>query len=111
MKNNWMKAIALAVVCVMIGAGVGLTSQHASATEATTERVVVTSPFTQAIADVKGSVVGVRNYQQVRYSNGSNNWVSPSEATDTVTVMITATAATASSLPPRKCSRAQAPVL
>ena len=74
MKNNWMKAIALAVVCVMIGAGVGLTSQHASATEATTERVVVTSPFTQAIADVKDSVVGVRNYQQVRYSNGSNNW-------------------------------------
>ncbi|MBQ6528644.1 MAG: hypothetical protein IJI38_08975, partial [Clostridia bacterium] len=69
---NWIKVVSLAVACVMLGAGLGLWSQSASATEA--ETVVITSPFTQAIADVKDSVVGVRNYQMVRYSNGSNDW-------------------------------------
>ena len=72
-KNwNWIKVVSLALACIMLGAGAGFWAQSASATEA--ETVIITSPFTQAIADVKSSVVGVRNYQLVRYSNGYDDW-------------------------------------
>ncbi|MBQ8654146.1 MAG: trypsin-like peptidase domain-containing protein [Clostridia bacterium] len=71
MKFNWKKHllgyIAVAMVCVMVGSAVTLTSQPVAVAEETT--VVVTSPFTAAIAQVRDSVVGVSNYQEVRYSN------------------------------------------
>ena len=58
--------IALALVCVMAGTALGM-AQPAKATET----VVVTSPFTEAIAKVRDSVVGVYNYQVVNsYPNG-----------------------------------------
>ena len=59
--------IALAMVCVLAGTALG-TTQPAKAAET----VVVTSPFTEAIAKVRDSVVGVYNYQLVNtYPNGS----------------------------------------
>lgn len=82
MKMNWKKNLlgfsAIAVVFMMIGAGITLTvnptAQAENGTAAAT--TVVTSPFTSAIASVRDSVVGVSNYQMVRYSNsyGSNSW-------------------------------------
>lgn len=72
MSMNWKKHLlgyaAVAVACVMIGSALTLT-QHPTAQAENTAPVVVTSPFTQAIAQVHDSVVGVSNYQQVRYSN------------------------------------------
>ena len=65
--------IALAMVCVLAGTALGM-SQPAKAAE----KVVVTSPFTEAVAKVQGSVVGVYNYQLVQtggygYGNGYSN--------------------------------------
>ncbi len=58
--------IALAMVCVLAGTALG-TTQPAKAAET----VVLTSPFTEAIAKVRDSVVGVYNYQLVNtYPNG-----------------------------------------
>ena len=62
--------IALAMVCVLAGTALGM-SQPAKAAE----KVVVTSPFTEAVAKVQNSVVGVYNYQLVQtggygYGNG-----------------------------------------
>ena len=58
--------IALAMVCVLAGTAIGL-SRPADAAET----VVLTSPFTEAIAKVRDSVVGVYNYQVVNtYGNG-----------------------------------------
>ncbi len=70
--KNAVKLVCVAVACVMLGTGLGLYAQSATAQE--TEKVIVTSPFTQAISAVKDSVVGVRNYQTVRYSNYGSNW-------------------------------------
>ena len=69
MKKNLISYIALAVACVMLGAGVtaGLNTS-ASAADSSTTTVVYTSPFTAAIAAVRDSVVGVNNYQTQRYS-------------------------------------------
>ena len=62
---GWM---ALALVCVMAGALLGSARVPAQA-----ETVVVTSPFTEAIAQVHDSVVGVNNYQIMNtYGYGSN---------------------------------------
>ncbi len=80
MKMNWKKrltmGIALAVACVMIGyAGAGMLNTNAQAENTVT--TVVTSPFTQAVSEVRDSVVGINNYQTVRYSNGfggSSGW-------------------------------------
>ncbi|GEM_PF-116198 len=73
-KNRWIQLVSLALVCIMAGTGLGLYAGTSSAEETAEEvqTVVVTSPFTQAIADVRESVVGVRNYQMVRYSNYGN---------------------------------------
>ena len=73
MKMNWKKRLlsygAVALACVMIGyAGAGIMSAQAE-TETVT-KTIVTSPFTEAVAEVRESVVGVNNYQTVRYSNG-----------------------------------------
>ena len=52
--------IALAMVCVLAGCAIGSTKPAAQA-----DTVVLTSPFTEAIAKVQDSVVGVNNYQIV----------------------------------------------
>ena len=72
-RKNVLGIISLAVACVMLGCGatMALTSAGTAQAENT---VVVTSPFTEAIAEVKDSVVGVNNYQTVRYSNNYGNW-------------------------------------
>ncbi len=70
MMNNkrWLAMIALALVCVMIGTGIGMTRPVAQA-----ETVIITSPFTEAVTKVRDSVVGVSNYQMVRVNNGNSN--------------------------------------
>ena len=82
MKLNWRKHgigyLAIALVITMVGFA-AFNSFGAKAetgtTETSTETVVVTSPFTEAIKEVKSSVVGVSNYQLVRYSTGGSwNW-------------------------------------
>ena len=72
-KKNLLGYIAVAVVCVMIGSAVTLCMNPVANAEDNTQTVVVTSPFTQAIAEVRDSVVGISNYQLVRYSN-TNTW-------------------------------------
>ena len=62
--------IALALVCVMAGTVLGASQPKAQA-----DTVVLTSPFTEAVAKVHDSVVGVNNYQIVNnggygYGNG-----------------------------------------
>ena len=59
--------IALALACILAGTAVGTSLVSAQA-----DPVVVTSPFTEAIAKVRDSVVGVYNYQVV--NNYSNNY-------------------------------------
>lgn len=66
-KKNLLGYVAVAVACMMIGSAITLTANPVAVAEDNTQ--VVTSPFTAAIADVRDSVVGVSNYQEVRYSN------------------------------------------
>ena len=61
LNKKVMGYIALALVCVMAGTVIGASLPAAAAEE----RVVLTSPFTEAIAKVRDSVVGVNNYQIV----------------------------------------------
>ena len=63
--------IALALACVMIGSAVSITLPAEAEDNIT--YVVHTSPFTQAIADVRDSVVGVSNYQKVTYGSYNND--------------------------------------
>ena len=65
--------VALAVVCVMIGSAMTVTFQPSAQAEAP-QTVIVTSPFTAAIAQVRDSVVGVSNYQMQSYGSYGNNW-------------------------------------
>ncbi len=65
--------IALALSCVMIGSAITLTAPVALAEENVTT-VIHTSPFTAAIAEVRDSVVGVSNYQEVTYGNYGNGF-------------------------------------
>ena len=68
MSKKVMGYIALALVCVLAGTAIGMTQPAAQA-----DTVVLTSPFTEAIAKVRDSVVGVYNYQIVNtygYGNG-----------------------------------------
>ena len=77
MKTNRKHAlgiISLAVACVMLGSGAAMALTSVTSAQAETTTVVVTSPFTAAIAEVKDSVVGINNYQIVRYSNSYGNW-------------------------------------
>ena len=75
-----MGGIALGLTCAMIGAGVTATtrsmsaSAEATAVSSSTTTTVVTSPFTEAVAKVRDSVVGVSNYQKVRYSSYGNSY-------------------------------------
>ena len=70
MKKHLLGYVAIALVCMMVGSTITLVQSPTAQAEETT--VVVTSPFTQAIAEVRDSVVGVNNYQTVRYSNGNS---------------------------------------
>ena len=68
MSKKVMGYIALALVCVLAGTAIGMSQPSAQA-----DTVVLTSPFTEAIAKVRDSVVGVYNYQIVNtygYGNG-----------------------------------------
>ena len=69
MKKRFAGILALALVCTLIGAGIGMQQSLQASAESTP--VVVTSPFTAAVNAVRDSVVGVSNYQTVRYGNGS----------------------------------------
>ena len=72
LNKKVLSVIALALVCVFAGTVIGGSQPSASAEE----KVVLTSPFTEAIAKVRDSVVGVNNYQIVNnnYSNGYDNF-------------------------------------
>lgn len=81
MKLNWRKHgigyLAIALVITMVGFAPfnSFGAKAESGTTDTANTVVVTSPFTEAIKEVKSSVVGVSNYQMVRYSTGGSwNW-------------------------------------
>lgn len=81
MKLNWRKhgigylAIALVITMVGFAAFNSFGAKAESGTTDTANTVVITSPFTEAIKEVKSSVVGVSNYQMVRYSTGGSwNW-------------------------------------
>ena len=73
-----MGGIALGLTCAMIGAGATVAAQNttasAEAVPAANTTTVVTSPFTAAVQQVRDSVVGVSNYQTVRYGNYGNNF-------------------------------------
>jgi len=73
MNRKVMGMIALALVCVFAGTMIG-TTLPATADE---QRVIVTSPFTDAIAEVRDSVVGVNNYQIVNNNYGSYGYDFP----------------------------------
>ncbi len=69
-RSTLKKIAAITLAFVMIlGSTAVLRSQNTASAEDT--KVIVTSPFTDAIAQVRSSVVGIRNYQTVRYSNNS----------------------------------------
>ena len=76
--RKMMGCIALGLTCAMIGAGATMAAQNTSAaaeavTAANSTTTVVTSPFTAAVQQVRNSVVGVSNYQTVRYGSYGNN--------------------------------------
>ncbi|MBQ7137921.1 MAG: hypothetical protein IJO39_02890, partial [Clostridia bacterium] len=70
--RRFIGCVALGLSCIMIGSAMTLTTGHANAENVTT--VVHTSPFTAAITQVRDSVVGVSNYQQVTYGNYGNGF-------------------------------------
>ena len=77
--RKMMGCIALGLTCAMIGAGATMAAQNTSAaaeavTAANSATTVVTSPFTAAVQQVRNSVVGVSNYQTVRYGSYGNNF-------------------------------------
>ncbi len=72
-KKNLLGYIAVAVVCVMIGSAATLAANPTAQAE-NTQTVVLTSPFTQAISQVQDSVVGISNYQMVRYGGSGYTW-------------------------------------
>ena len=75
-KKNLLGYVAIALVFTMIGFGVSTNfpakAEDGLTTTANANTTVVTSPFTDAVSKVQSSVVGVSNYQTVRYSNNGN---------------------------------------
>ena len=63
--RRFVGCVALCLSCIMIGSALTLSANPT----AQAETVIHTSPFTAAIAQVRDSVVGVSNYQQVTYRN------------------------------------------
>ncbi len=72
MKKSYLKILALALVCVLLGTVIGLNAFKPASAE-TAQTVVVTSPFTKAIEEVHGSVVGINNYSTTS-SGGYGNF-------------------------------------
>ena len=76
MKKNWKNRfvgyVAVALAGIMIGSGAMLAAHPVAQAENTTT-TVVTSPFTDAVSKVHDSVVGISNYQTVRYSTYGGN--------------------------------------
>ena len=71
LNHKTLGIIALALVCVFAGTVIGSGRPAANAEE----KVVLTSPFTEAIAIARDSVVGVNNYQIVNnYGTGYDNY-------------------------------------
>ena len=68
--------VAFAVACMMVGSAMTMTVSPSAQAE-TAQTVVVTSPFTAAIAQVRDSVVGINNYQMQSYGSYGNNWNDP----------------------------------
>ncbi len=66
--------VALALSCIMIGSAFTLSANPYAAAEENVTTIVHTSPFTAAIAQVRDSVVGVSNYQQVSYGSYGNGY-------------------------------------
>ena len=64
-RKHILGYIAVALVCAMAVTAVAV---FHSPNRASAETVVLTSPFTEAVAKVRDSVVGVNNYQLVTYS-------------------------------------------
>ncbi len=64
--------VALMLSCIMIGSALTLSFDMTADAETTT--VIHTSPFTSAVAQVKDSVVGVSNYQNVTYRNYGSSY-------------------------------------
>ena len=64
--------VAFAVACMLVGSAMTMTLNPSAQAESA-QTVVVTSPFTAAIAEVRGSVVGVSNYQMQSYGSYGNN--------------------------------------
>ena len=60
--RRMLGCVAFALAFMMVGAAITMTANPAAQAEGT-QKVVVTSPFTAAIAQVRGSVVGINNYQ------------------------------------------------
>lgn len=73
-KKRVLGIVAAAAACVMIGYAGSSVMHPAAVAEASTAPTVVTSPFTQAVSEVRSSVVGIRNYQNVRYATGGNSF-------------------------------------
>ena len=66
-NKKMLGVVAMALVCVLAGTAIGVNRPAAAA-----ETAAPTSPFTEAIAKVRDSVVGVYNYQLVNtYGNGN----------------------------------------
>ena len=74
MKKHLLGYVAIALVCIMIGSAGTLTFNSSAQAEENVTTVIHTSPFTQPVAEVRDSVVGINNYQITRYSN-YNNWI------------------------------------
>ena len=65
--------VAFALACMMIGSAMTMTFNPAAQAEGA-QTVVVTSPFTAAIAEVRGSVVGINNYQIQTIGSYGSGW-------------------------------------
>ena len=70
--RRFVGCIALCLSCMMIGSAITLASDPIANAEEQVTTVIHTSPFTAAIAQVRSSVVGVSNYQEVTYSSYGN---------------------------------------
>lgn len=67
--RRFIGCVALCLSCIMIGSAFTLAVDPIANAEDNVTTVVHTSPFTAAIAEVRDSVVGVSNYQEVTYSS------------------------------------------
>lgn len=73
-KKRVLGIVAAAAACVMIGYAGSSVLHPTAVAETSAASTVVTSPFTQAVSEVRSSVVGIRNYQNVRYATGGNSF-------------------------------------